>query len=54
MTVVTRTDRPKSVCNRCVIEVVGGFFVMSIGFQILGWNRGFCHRTESDLLLSLY
>ena len=27
MTVVIQTDRPKSVCNRCVIEVFGGVFV---------------------------
>ena len=29
VTVVTPTDRPKSVRNRCVIEVFGGFFVLS-------------------------
>ena len=29
MTVVTPTDRPKSVRNRCVIEVFGGVFVLS-------------------------
>ena len=29
MVVVTPTDRPKSVCNRCLIEVFGGFFVLS-------------------------
>ena len=28
VTVVTHTDRPKSVRNRCVIEVFGGFFMM--------------------------
>ena len=33
MTIVTRTDRPKSVRNRCVIEVSGGVFVLSIGFE---------------------
>ena len=44
-------DRPKSVCNRCVIEVFDGVFVLSIGFWIFCWYRGFCHRTESDLLL---
>ena len=27
--VVTPTDRPKSVRNRCVIEVFGGVFVLS-------------------------
>ena len=29
MAVVTQTDRPKSVRNRCVIEVFGGVFVLS-------------------------
>ena len=32
MTVVTPTDRHKSVRNRCVIEVFGGVFVLSITF----------------------
>ena len=27
--IVTLTDRPKSVCNRCVIEVFGGVFMLS-------------------------
>ena len=27
--IVTPTDRPKSVRNRCVIEVFGGVFVLS-------------------------
>ena len=30
--VVTLTDRPKSVRNRCVIQVFGGVFVLSLGF----------------------
>ena len=29
MAIVTPTDRPKSVRNRCVIEVFGGVFVFS-------------------------
>ena len=29
MAVVTPTDRPRSVCNRCAIEVFGGVFVLS-------------------------
>ena len=29
MTSVTPTDRPKSVINRCVIKVLGGFFLLS-------------------------
>ena len=30
MAIVTPTDRPKSVRNRCVIEVFGGVFVLSL------------------------
>ena len=51
----TPTDRPKSVGNRCVIEVFDGvfFFVVALLFGFFwGW-RGFCHRTESDLFLFL-
>ena len=51
MAIVTPTDRPKSVRNHCVIEVFGGVFVLSIGFRIFCWYRGFCHRTESYLIL---
>ena len=29
MAIVAHTDRPKSVRNRCVIEVFGGVFVLS-------------------------
>ena len=29
MTAVTPTDRPKSVCNSCVIKVFGGVFMLS-------------------------
>ena len=29
MAIVTPTDRPKSVRNRCVIEVFGGVLVLS-------------------------
>ena len=50
---VTPTDRPKSVRNLCVIEVFGGVCVLSFGFRIFCWYRGFCHRTGSDLLLFL-
>ena len=32
MTAVTQTDRPKSVRNRCVIKVFGGFFMLSCYF----------------------
>ena len=54
MSDVTPSDRPKSARNRCVIEVFGGVFVLSIGFRIFCWYRGFCHRIESDLLFSLF
>ena len=47
---VTPTDRSKSVRNRCVIEVFGGVCVLSFGFRIFCWYRGFCHRNWSDLL----
>ena len=30
--VVTPTDRPKLVCDRCVMEVVDGVFVLSLCF----------------------
>ena len=33
MTVVTLTDRPKSVRNRCVIEVFGGVFCCPLVFE---------------------
>ena len=33
MTVVTPTDRPKSVRNRCVIEGFGGVFVCPFVFK---------------------
>ena len=54
MTLVTPTDRPKSVRSHWVSEVFGGVFVLSFGFHIFSWYRGFCHRTESDLLLFLF
>ena len=48
--VVTPTDRPKSVRNRCVIELFCGVVcVVSLPFRHFFWCRGFCHRTESDL-----
>ena len=50
--VVTSTDRPKSVRNRCLIELFCG---VVCAFTLPFWHfrgcRGFCHRTESDLLL---
>ena len=35
MTVVTPTDRPKSVHNLCVIEVFGGVSVLTLDFHFL-------------------
>ena len=52
---ITIIDRPKSVRNRCVIEVFGGVCVCCpLVFRIFCWYRGFCHRTGSDLLLFLF
>ena len=50
--VVTPTDRPKSVRNRCLIEPFCGVVcVVTLPFWHFCWCRGFCHRTGSDLLL---
>ena len=52
VTLVTPTDRPKSVRNRCLIELFCGVVcVVTLPFWHFCWCRGFCHRTESDLLL---
>ena len=54
VTVVTPTDRPKSVRNRSVIELFCGVFcVVTLPFWHLCWCMGFYHRTESDLFLFL-
>ena len=53
--VVTPTDRPKSVRNRCLIELFCGVFcVFTLPFWHFRGCRGFCHRTESDLLLFVF
>ena len=53
--VVTPTDRPKSVRNRCVIELFCGVVcVVTLPFWHFCWCRSFCHRTESDLFLFLF
>ena len=53
--VVTPTDRPKSVCNRCVIKLFCCVVsVVTLPFGHFCWCRGFCHRTESDLFLFLF
>ena len=54
VTVVTPTDRPKSVRNRCVIELFCDVVcVVALPFWHFCWCIGFCHRTESDLFLFL-
>ena len=55
MNVVTPTDRPKSVRNRCVIDVFDGVLMLSIAFSNFCSNRVFfCHRTESVFLLFIF
>ena len=51
MAIFTRTDRPKSVRNRCVFEGFCGVFVLSSSFVCR--CRCFCHRNESNLYLFL-
>ena len=52
--VITPTDHPKSVRNRCEIEPFFGVVcVFTLPFWHFCWRRGFCHRTESDLFLFL-
>ena len=52
--VVTPTDRPKPVRNRCLIELFCGVVcVVTLPFWHFCWCKGFCHRTESDLFLFL-
>ena len=49
--VVTPTDRPKSVRNRCLIELFCGVVcVVTLPFGHVCSCRGFCHRTGSYLL----
>ena len=49
---VTPTDRPKSVRNRCLIELFCGVVsVVTLPFWHFCWCRGFCHRTGSDLFV---
>ena len=44
--------RPKSVCNRCLIDLFCGVvWVVTLPFWHFCWCRGFCHRTGSDPLL---
>ena len=52
--VVYPSDRPKSVRNRCVIEVLVAFLCCHIVFGLFCGYRGFFHRTESNLFLFLF
>ena len=45
MTDVTLTHRPKSVCNRCVIKVFGGIFVV--------WSFFFHFQSVGVLIIEL-
>ena len=47
--VVTPTDRPESVRNRCVIYIFGGVFVLSCCLLNLYVGVGAYDMTESDL-----
>ena len=50
--VVTLTDRPKSVRNRCIIErFCGVVCAVTLPVRQFYWYMDFCHRTESDLFL---
>ena len=46
MSLLGQTERPKSVGNCCVIEVLVAFCVVTLLFGIFCWCKGFCHRTE--------
>ena len=51
---VTQTDRPKSVHNCCVIEVLVAFLCCHVAFfGFFCGCRGFYHRTESSFPFSL-
>ena len=55
VSVVTPTDRPKSVRTCCLIELFCGVVcVVILPFRHFCWRRGFCHRTGSDLLLFVF
>ena len=53
--VVTPTDRPNSVRNRCLIDLFCGVVcVVALPFWHFCWCKGFCHRTGSDLILFVF
>ena len=54
MAFVNLTDRPKSVRNRCVIEVFVTFCVITFPFGGLYVCKGFIYRTELDLFFFLF
>ena len=41
MAIVTAIDRPKSVPNRCVMDIFGGVFVCHVAFWIILSVKGF-------------
>ena len=49
--IVIPVDRPKSVRNRCVIEVWWRFCVVTLPLGVFCGCRGLCYETESDLFL---
>ena len=47
VTAVAPTERPKSVCNRCIIEVFGGvFYVVALRFGFFCECGGLCHQNQ--------
>ena len=51
MTVVTPTDRPKSVRYRCVINLLSELFVSLLCFMAILLEFGLCHLIWSDLFI---
>ena len=49
--VVTPTDLPKSVCNRCIIDFL--CYMYHFAFFHACWYRGFYQQTEADPILFL-
>ena len=52
--VVTPTDRPKSIRNRCVIEVFVGVFVLSLRFLKFFWGAFFIGLSQIFFFFSNY
>ena len=52
--VLTPSDRPKSVRNRCVIQVLVPFLCYHFAFSHFCWHRGFCHWILSLSFSVLY